>query len=308
MIYENKVDDFFIVSNTQEAFTYPLHVHDYIEIIRVLDGSMQMQIGPHVYSLSKGDYSIIFPNIVHDYRAAADGSPSNLNISNCVLSLIPRYKPVLEANYPQSPVVKADQIPEVVNTLSDELHRLTAEGLNPDPNLIGSLFATILGYCLPYLKLTPLDADMNRELSVRIISYVAQHSLENLTQDTIAKKFGISKFALSRIFSGMLKTNFRDYINSQRINYAEYLLLNTDHEITDVCFSSGFQSQQTFNRAFRQHAGMSPSEYRKRHTGLLYPENQEPLLPHPPASASPASSADPPESDRSTELSGGYFW
>ncbi len=292
MIYENKVDDFFIVSNTNEAFTYPLHVHDYIEIIRVIDGSMQMQIGPHIYSLSKGDYSIIFPNIVHDYRAAADGSPSNLNISNCVLSLIPRYKPVLEAYYPQSPVIKAEQVPEIVNTLSDELHRLTSDGQNPDPNLIGSIFAAILGYCLPFLKPSPLAADMNRELSVRIISYVARHSLENLTQETIAKKFGISKFALSRIFSSVLRTNFREYINSQRINYAEYLLLNTEDEITAICYTSGFQSQQTFNRVFREQAGMSPSEFRKTHEGLLYPENQEVLLPHPPAAAAPDSSKD----------------
>ena len=59
MIYENKVDEFFIVSNTDYSFSYPLHVHEYIEIVRVIEVTLQMQIGAHVYTLSTGDYAII---------------------------------------------------------------------------------------------------------------------------------------------------------------------------------------------------------------------------------------------------------
>lgn len=281
MIYENKVDEFFVVSSADYSFSYPLHVHEYIEVVRVIDGTLQMQIGAHVYTLSTGDYAIIFPNVVHDYNTLSDDAHSNLNISNCVLALMPLYKMKLEQNYPLSPVIRHAQIPDMVNNIETELHRLTSDFSKPDINLIGALFSALLGYCIPLLELTPVSSNMNRELSLRIISYVAQHSLEDLTQDTIAKQFGLSKFALSRIFSSMLKTNFRTYINSQRVNYAIYLLQNTEQDITDICYAAGFQSQQTFNRAFREQTKMSPSQYRRRHTGLLYPENQMPLLPTP---------------------------
>ena len=89
MIYENKVDEFFVVSSADYSFSYPLHVHEYIEVVRVIDGTLQMQIGAHVYTLSTGDYAIIFPNVVHDYNTLSDDAHSNLNISNCVLALMP---------------------------------------------------------------------------------------------------------------------------------------------------------------------------------------------------------------------------
>lgn len=113
----------------------------------------------------------------------------------------------LEQNYPLSPVIRHAQIPDMANNIETELHRLTSDFSKPDINLIGALFSALLGYCIPLLELTPVSSNMNRELSLRIISYVAQHSLEDLTQDTIAKQFGLSKFALSRIFSSMLKTD-----------------------------------------------------------------------------------------------------
>ena len=41
------------------------------------------------------------------------------------------------------------------------------------------------------------------------------------------------------------------------------LLLYTDRSVTDIWLESGFESQRTFNRVFREKYHMSPRVYRK---------------------------------------------
>jgi AraC-like DNA-binding protein len=45
-----------------------------------------------------------------------------------------------------------------------------------------------------------------------------------------------------------------------RVEKARNLLQNPDKRISEVAFEVGFQSLSQFNRAFKKHAGMTPSE------------------------------------------------
>ena len=79
----------------------------------------------------------------------------------------------------------------------------------------------------------------------------------------MASALGVNKFELSKVFSGIFHTNFNQYLNEIRLNYATSLLENTKMRITDIYLEAGFESQRTFNRVFRQKYGRTPSEYRK---------------------------------------------
>ena len=56
--------------------------------------------------------------------------------------------------------------------------------------------------------------------------------------------------------------NFNQFLNEQRLNYVTVHLECTDESITDICMDAGFESQRTFNRAFRERYRMTPREYR----------------------------------------------
>ena len=53
------------------------------------------------------------------------------------------------------------------------------------------------------------------------------------------------------------------YLNETRLGYATQRLENTDDTITEICMDSGFESQRTFNRVFKERYKVTPSEYRK---------------------------------------------
>ncbi|WP_368257209.1 helix-turn-helix domain-containing protein, partial [Blautia wexlerae] len=46
------------------------------------------------------------------------------------------------------------------------------------------------------------------------------------------------------------------------LNYACHRLENTSDSITNICLDSGFESQRTFNRVFKERYKISPSDYR----------------------------------------------
>jgi AraC-like DNA-binding protein len=64
-------------------------------------------------------------------------------------------------------------------------------------------------------------------------------------------------------------TNFYDFINSYRLErVTEYLKdpKKRDQSILEIAFGAGFNSKSTFNTVFKRKTGMTPTEYRMRHT------------------------------------------
>jgi len=95
------------------------------------------------------------------------------------------------------------------------------------------------------------------------VAYISSNFQEALSLDKMSLDLGISKYALSRVFSGTFHRNFNQYLNDVRLNYALHCMETTNDTILDICLESGFESQRTFNRVFKDRFHMTPSEYRK---------------------------------------------
>lgn len=86
----------------------------------------------------------------------------------------------------------------------------------------------------------------------------------DLSLQSLAGRIKLSPHHLSQILNEKLHKNFYDYINEQRVEHARQLLQEPQATITGVAFDSGFNSKNSFYNAFRRHAGMSPSEFRRK--------------------------------------------
>ena len=67
-------------------------------------------------------------------------------------------------------------------------------------------------------------------------------------------------------FSRTFKETFGEtphrYLQRRRVERAMFMLRESDHTVTEICFDVGFMSLGTFSRTFRDIVGCSPSEYR----------------------------------------------
>ena len=116
---------------------------------------------------------------------------------------------------------------------------------------------------LPLESRTPESPDV----MYGILKYLSMHYREPLRLSDLAHALGVSNSHLSHSFSERLGVNFRTYLNTLRLNRACELLRRAEWSVTDAAYESGFESYRTFNRAFAQKYGCTPSEYRRQHEG-----------------------------------------
>lgn len=89
----------------------------------------------------------------------------------------------------------------------------------------------------------------------------------NLTLTQCAIKVGLSTHQLSEYLNSKKQQSFTAFINTYRIKEAQQLLIeHPDMSTLRIGFESGFNSDATFNRNFKNITGMSPGKYRKAHS------------------------------------------
>ena len=95
-----------------------------------------------------------------------------------------------------------------------------------------------------------------------IIGYLECHLSENISLQSICKKFAVSQTYLSKLFRKYVEQSFNQYLTSLRMKKAiEIMQSNTEIYIKDVAAMVGYNDQFYFSRIFRSYTGQCPSDY-----------------------------------------------
>lgn len=87
-----------------------------------------------------------------------------------------------------------------------------------------------------------------------------------LNLDKLSTLLKVPKYSLSQVFSSVCATNFNDYINYLRCEFALQFILkeNSSQNIIEIAYESGFNSKTSFYRAFNKVYNCTPLEYKQR--------------------------------------------
>ena len=104
-----------------------------------------------------------------------------------------------------------------------------------------------------------------------IIQQVCLYIENNLTEDypitSIAKDLNMSVYYLSHLFKSVTGTSPVAYRNELRLTRAKKLLVNTNETISQIASKCGFGSVSYFTEIFSRSEQISPSKFRRYHTG-----------------------------------------
>lgn len=105
------------------------------------------------------------------------------------------------------------------------------------------------------------------------LEYIEDNLDKNIDYKEISRKACCSLFYFSRIFAIMTGTSISDYIRRRRMSLAAIDLINTDEKIIEIAMKYGYNSNTSFNRAFKLIHGISPQMARKNKVELVaYPK------------------------------------
>jgi AraC-like DNA-binding protein len=257
--YEFQPSDITVIHNHREL-KFRSHIHKQIEFVYVFKLSQHINIDGKDYEIHEGEAAVVFPNVVHTYYRNEYRDADQVLVI-CSYELFGKAFPDLSEFSPENPIIT-----EIDDTTKLAFHEI-ADCADFSEKLAWSLL--IMSRLMKKIKLNHIDRMPVEDLTQKIITYIGRNFREDITLDTLAHEFSVSKFYISRTFSKKIKINLPNYLSLIRVEYAAGLIRNTNDSITNICANSGFSSQSTFNRAFKRIYCMTPREY-KENIGELY--------------------------------------
>ncbi|MBU3156116.1 AraC family transcriptional regulator [Clostridium estertheticum] len=104
----------------------------------------------------------------------------------------------------------------------------------------------------------------NLNLMNKIKRYIESNYMDkNLCLYKVSSEFNLSEGYFSHLFKEQTDINFTDYLEKTRLNNANILLKNRELTITGISEMVGYNSAQSFRRAFKRLFGVSPTDVRK---------------------------------------------
>ena len=267
---------------TYEIFRYrdanprdiALHHHDFYEIYFFLSGSVLYNIENRSYLLTPGDILLIQPMQLHqpvfdgrsgsyerivlwlDANFLEQFGTNGENLSACFHAARPGHAGLL----------RPDE--HVRQKLQYFLELLLAE---QDSQEFGqeisclSYLALILAQLCRLSSQEPLEVETSNASKVvyDVLEYINTHFDENLSLDSLANRFFISKYHLSREFTRVTGSSVHRYVTQRRLITAKQMM-SDGLSTTSVCQQCGFGDYSSFYRAFKSAYQISPREFSLR--------------------------------------------
>lgn len=115
-------------------------------------------------------------------------------------------------------------------------------------------------------KNVKLNVGTSQELCYQMMNYISNHIYVMNGLSTLSDYFGYSYSYLSDVFHKTTGETLMQYYTIRRLNVSAMLIKEKRMSIGEISELLKYSSIYTFSRAFKQHFGISPTEYRKKHT------------------------------------------
>ena len=97
----------------------------------------------------------------------------------------------------------------------------------------------------------------------RAIDYVEAHLTDDIDYEAAAREAASSVFHFQRMFSMLVGYTLGDYIRMRRLSLAADELHRTNGKIIDIALRYGYDTPESFSRAFARFHGITPTEARR---------------------------------------------
>ena len=260
------------IDENHPKYEMAYHWHGEFEIIRIISGTLKIQLNHRSFDATAGDVVFVNPETVHG------ATPEN-----CVYDCIVLSQKLLSTEdsicggfiselTDKNAVIK-DHFKSVDGEIIDAANRLFdimgREGCYFEA--LGALY-TVFGIIMRDKLYESSSAFPNVNIGKntklkKVLSYMRENYGSPITLKQISAVADMSPKYFCYFFKEMTQKSPMSYLNNYRIERAAGKLMSTDLTVTDIAYGCGFNDLSYFIKTFKLIKGISPNKFRKKYNG-----------------------------------------
>ena len=255
---------------------YNPHCHDFYEIFVTISGLVTHEVNGTIQKLPEGSMVFIRPDDQHGFLYETPESKKTEYINFAFTrEAAQRLFAYLTDGYTAENLLHCDMPPTVLlsgtqkNRLLSQISELSVVNWENKEALKLRMRAILVDIFVQFFFKLP----QNKKDQIPHWLSEVMMEMENPENFVVGmeRMISISKKSREHVLRSIKKyfgITAAEYINDLRLNYASNLLLYTNSDILEICYSCGFQSQSYFYRVFKSKYGVSPKVFRAAHKNL----------------------------------------
>jgi AraC-like DNA-binding protein len=208
---------------------------------------------PYTYKCHCGLYETVAPvyhyGVISGYFVMGQITDTDINAKNNIISLSKKY-------------------------FDDKLYHQECVDMIPmiDSKLLNS-YINILSVIADYMTQTNRITPKTIEIPEKVKEYIDKNFKQKINIEQMSEMFNCSRTTLMNSFKKKFGITIGDFLLNKRIEAAAAILKTTNVMIKTVAIESGFSDQNYFSKAFYNHTGYTPTEYRRNNVGNVGDNN-----------------------------------
>ncbi len=258
---------------------FPVHRHNYIEMLVMIKGNLTTKIvdGDTLF-LSAGDILLMNRHARHEIMPC---SKDDIAVN---IIILPEFFSRNDVAYDRENVLRDF----IISSLSEKKRYSDyllyhTKGMIAVENLVENLIWTLTSdrggmnqiinttMDLLLMNLSVLSSDTlkdmgskGQQITINALEYI-DHNYKDGTLEELADKTGYSTAYLSRLLKSYTGNNFKQLLQTRKLQQAAYYLENTTLTTEKIIEKIGYENSAYFYRKFSEKYGCSPRQYRKNH-------------------------------------------
>ncbi len=270
---------FVVFKETGQYFPCPWHYHPEYELVLVLKSTGRRMVGDHIGCFQEGDLVCLGPYLPHVWvndplyitgKAGHEADAVVIHFKEDFLGVDFLKIPEMDSfrnflKLSNRGMAFCGKTKERINALM--IGMVNMNGIQRLSSLL-SIF-DILSHTQEYKLLSSPGQIINfidpfrKDRFTKIKEYIHQNFDKDISLPEVASMANMAVTTFCNFFKEKYRITFVEYLNSVRIGHACKLLSEKDLNIVDVAYECGFNNLANFNRQFKKHKQMTPTQYRK---------------------------------------------
>ena len=259
---------------------FPVHRHNFIEVLYVCDGSVTNIIDGKKVVVGKGELLFLNQYTRHELLPAGE---NDIAINFMIL---PEFFDVAYSMAGRNNVLadflvnilrqdeergqylyfKVSEILQIQNLLENMIYSLVT-GKGEDNRINQTTMGLIFLYLIDSVQFVEMRVPNQYEnmISMTTLDYIEQ-KYKTATLTELSETLHLPMHVLSKMIKKSTGFNFKELLQRKRLNKAVELMCETDLPVSDIIAAVGYENNSYFHRVFKEHYHMTPRAFRVKNS------------------------------------------